>query len=169
MSYDKNTWKDNDYITTSDMNKIENGIKYVANKTGSSYVKTVWKNGDIVTANKLNNIEDGIEKITKLVDSDFNLQTKTITYTPTESQITDIITKDIDYDFLDEVNVNVNAIPKNYVGSSIPRRNSNNITVIQNPLSVSVPSGYYESSISIKMHVSHFADSNVFLFCEWIC
>ena len=151
MSYDKNTWQDSDYITTSDMNRIENGLNYVANKAGSSYVKTIWKNGDIVSADKLNNIEDGLEKVTKLIDSDFNLQTKTITYTPTENQITDTITKDVDYDFLGEVDVNVNAIPNNYVGSSIPRRNSNNITVIKNPLSVSIPGGYYESSISKEL------------------
>lgn len=68
MSYNKNTWQDSDYITTSDMNKIENGLKYVANKAGSSYVKTVWKNGDIVSADKLNNIEDGIEGIFNAID-----------------------------------------------------------------------------------------------------
>ncbi len=68
MSYTKNTWQDSDYITTSDMNRIENDLEYLANETSSSYTKTNWKNGDVVSASRLNNIEDGIEGIFNAID-----------------------------------------------------------------------------------------------------
>lgn len=68
MSYNKNIWQDSDYITTSDMNRIENDLEYLAGETGSSYTKTNWKNGDIVSASRLNNIEDGIEGIFNAID-----------------------------------------------------------------------------------------------------
>ena len=74
------------------------------------------------------------------------LQTKTKTYTPTESQQTDTITPDVGYDGLDEVDVTVNAISSTYVGSGITRRSSSDLTV--SGATVSVPSGYYENSAS---------------------
>jgi len=40
-----------------------------------------------------------------------NLQTKSVTYTPSESQQTDTIEADVGYDGLDEVDITINAIP----------------------------------------------------------
>ena len=77
------------------------------------------------------------------------LQTKSATYTPTESQQTAQITADSGYDGLDEVDVTVNAIPSNYVGSGITRRSSSNLTV--GGATVTAPSGYYPNSASASV------------------
>ena len=119
MAYDKTVWEDGDSVTPKDMNHIENGIKSVSDSTSISYTKTVWKSGDVVSAEKLNNIENGIEKVSQIIDEGFDLQTKNVTYTPSETQIQEKITKDNNYDFLNEVNVTVNAIPNNYIGTGI--------------------------------------------------
>jgi len=74
------------------------------------------------------------------------LQTKTKTYTPTESQITDTVSPDAGYDGLDEVDVTVNAIPSNYVGSGIAQRTSSDLT--DSGATVTAPAGYYASNAS---------------------
>ena len=68
------------------------------------------------------------------------LQTKSIT--PTESAQT--ITADAGYDGLDEVDVS--AIPSNYVGSGVTQRTSSDLSA--SGATVSVPSGYYASNAS---------------------
>ena len=69
-----------------------------------------------------------------------NLQTKTAS--PSES--TQAITADSGYDGLDEVDVA--AIPSDYVGSGIDRRSSSNLTA--SGATVTAPAGYYASSAS---------------------
>ena len=72
------------------------------------------------------------------------LQTKTKSYTPTESQQTDSVTADVGYDGLSEVDVTVGAIPSNYVGSGITRRSSSDLTA--SGATVTAPAGYYSSA-----------------------
>lgn len=74
------------------------------------------------------------------------LQTKTKTYTPTESQQTEQITADVGYDGLDEVDVTVNAISSTYVGTGITRRSSSDLSA--SGATVTAPAGYYENSAS---------------------
>lgn len=74
------------------------------------------------------------------------LQTKTKSYTPTESQQTEAVAADSGYDGLDTVNITVGAISSSYVGTGITRRSSSDLTA--SGATVSVPSGYYESSAS---------------------
>lgn len=69
------------------------------------------------------------------------LQTKSKTYTPTESQQTEAVTADSGYYGLDTVNVTVNAISSSYVGSGITRRSNSDLQVWDEI--VVVPSGYY--------------------------
>lgn len=154
MAYDKTVWEDGDSVTPKDMNHIENGIKSVSDSASISYTKTVWKSGDVVSAEKLNNIENGIEKVSQIIDEGFDLQTKNVTYTPSEAQIQEKITKDNNYDFLNEVNVTVNAIPNNYIGTGIIRRTSDNVSIVKDPLSVTIPNGYYETSVSKELDLS---------------
>jgi len=74
------------------------------------------------------------------------LQTKSKTYTPTESAQSDAFTADVGYDGLDEVDITVSAISSTYVGSGITRRSSSDLTA--SGATVSVPSGYYENNAS---------------------
>ena len=74
------------------------------------------------------------------------LQTKSVSYTPTESQQTEQVTADQGYDALQEVDVTVGAVSSTYVGSGITRRDGDDLTA--SGATVSVPAGYYESSAS---------------------
>ena len=74
------------------------------------------------------------------------LQTITKSYTPTETAQSETITASSGYDAIEEVDVSVGAISSTYVGSGITRRSSTDLTA--SGATVSVPSGYYESSAS---------------------
>lgn len=75
-----------------------------------------------------------------------NLQTKTKSYTPTETAQSEDVTPDAGYDGLDKVSVSVGAISSNYVGSGVARKSSSDLTA--SGATVSVPAGYYESNAS---------------------
>lgn len=84
-----------------------------------------------------------------------NMQTKSVSYTPTESAISDAVTPDPGYDGMDKVNVSVGAIPSDYVGSDIPLCDSSDVdtTISDTNLirshTVNVADGYYENSVSL--------------------
>ena len=82
------------------------------------------------------------------------LQTKTATYTPTESEQIATITPDTGYDGLDEVDITVEAISSTYVGSGITRRDETDLTA--SGATVTVPAGYYAEqetkSVSTTTH-----------------
>ena len=75
-----------------------------------------------------------------------NLETKSVSYTPSETAISDTLLPDPGYDGFDEVDVSVDAIPSNYVGSGVPRRDSLDPTT--SGATVKVPSGFYEYNSS---------------------
>ena len=72
-----------------------------------------------------------------------NLQTKSVSFTPTESAQSASVTADSGYDGLDTVNVSVGAISSTYVGSGIERKGTADMLVSGS--TVVAPSGYYES------------------------
>ena len=74
------------------------------------------------------------------------LQSKTKSYTPSETAQSETVQADTGYDGLDTVSVSVGAISSTYVGSGIDRRDSTDLSA--SGATVSVPSGYYESSAS---------------------
>lgn len=74
------------------------------------------------------------------------LQTKSVSYTPTETAQSDTVTAGSGYDGLDAVNVSVGAISSTYVGTGITRRSSSDLIVYGRE--VTVPSGYYASNVT---------------------
>jgi hypothetical protein len=72
------------------------------------------------------------------------LQTKSVSYTPTESAQSSTVTADQGYDGLDEVNISVGAISSSYVGSAIDRRDSTDLSA--SGATVTAPAGYYANS-----------------------
>jgi hypothetical protein len=79
------------------------------------------------------------------------LQTKTKTYTPTETAQTESVTADVGYDGLDTVSISVGAISSTYVGTGITRRDSTNMSA--SGATVTAPSGYYASNATKTIEV----------------
>ena len=73
-----------------------------------------------------------------------SFQTKTKTYTPSETAQSETVRADVGYDALDEVDVSVGAISSTYVGSSITRRTSSDLSA--SGATVTAPAGYYENA-----------------------
>lgn len=106
---------------------------------------------DTVAANNLLQGEtatknDGSPVVGAYVPASPTLQTKTKTYTPTESAQTESVSADAGYDGLDTVNVTVNAISSTYVGSQVARNDSSDLTA--NGATVTAPAGFYANSAS---------------------
>lgn len=70
-------------------------------------------------------------------------QSKTRTYTPSETAQSETVTADSGYDALSSVSVSVGAISSTYVGSGITRRSSSDLTA--SGATVTVPAGYYSA------------------------
>ena len=80
------------------------------------------------------------------VSASTTLQTKTKSYTPTESSQTEDVTADGGYDALEKVSVSIGAIPSSYVGSGVARKSSSDLTA--SGATVTAPAGYYSSPAS---------------------
>ena len=74
------------------------------------------------------------------------LQSKSTSYTPTESVQTGSITADNGYDGLSQVDVTINAVASDYIGSGITLRDSSNLSA--SGATVTVPAGYYSAQAS---------------------
>ena len=75
-----------------------------------------------------------------------NFSTPSVAYTPTESQQNYTITPGSGYNGIEEVDVTINAVPSNYVGSSINRRSSTDLTA--SGATVTAPAGFYSAAAS---------------------
>lgn len=75
-----------------------------------------------------------------------DLQTKSVSFTPTETAQSQTVTPDSGKDGLSSVEVSVGAISSTYVGSGIARKSSSDLTA--SGATVSVPAGYYSEASS---------------------
>lgn len=73
-------------------------------------------------------------------------QSKTKSYTPSETAQSETVTADSGYDALSQVSVSVGAVSSTYVGTGITRRSSTDLTA--SGATVTVPSGYYSAQAS---------------------
>lgn len=112
----------------SDLTSVANAIR---SKTGGSVSLTFP--AEFVSA--INGIPTG-----------GSLETGSQTITATESSQSITMTPSTGYDGFDEVNISVNAIPSNYVGSGVTQRTSSDLTA--SGATVTAPAGYYASSAS---------------------
>ena len=101
--------------------------------TPSDQTQTLYTAETIVTSN-----------ITVNPIPDMELETVEVTYTPTENEQTDTITASAGYDAIEQVNVTVEAIDSEYVGSDIPRNDDSDLTV--SGATVTANAGYYAAS-----------------------
>lgn len=76
----------------------------------------------------------------------YNVESTSVSYTPTESVQTDTLTPGSGYGGFSTVSVTVNAISSTYVGTGVTQRHASDLTA--NLSTVTVPAGYYSSQVT---------------------
>ena len=110
--------------------------------TASNNTKTLLTAGKYMEANVV---------VTDNGGGGATLQTKSVSYTPSETAISDAVLPDAGYDGMDRVNVSVGAISPNYVGSEVPVRDASNISVSEYDEYVTAAAGYYPNAVTKYM------------------
>lgn len=122
--------------------QMETAVISIPTGSGTFTTKSITANG---TYNAQDDSADGYSSVTVNVPSGTpTLQSKSVSYTPSETVQSETVTADSGYDGLDEVNVSVGAISSTYVGSGIIRRSSSDLAA--SGATVTAPAGYYASA-----------------------
>jgi len=78
------------------------------------------------------------------IQPQISLQSKTKSYTPSETAQSETVSADTGYDGLQQVSVSVGAISSSYVGTGVTRRTSSDLGA--SGATVTAPAGYYENA-----------------------
>ena len=78
------------------------------------------------------------------IQPQISLQSKTKSYTPSETAQSETVAADTGYDGLQQVSVSVGAVSSSYVGTGITRRTSSDLGA--SGATVTAPAGYYENA-----------------------
>lgn len=124
--------------------QMETAVRNIPTGEAVLTTKTVTANG---TYSAQDDNADGYSSVTVNVPTPTpSLQTKTKSYTPSETAQSETVSADSGYDGLSSVSVSVGAIASDYVGSGITRRSSTDLTA--SGATVTVPIGYYSTQAS---------------------
>lgn len=135
--------------------QMQTAVENLTPGGGTLITKNINANG---TYDAEDDNADGYSSVTVNVPTP-TLQTITKTYTPTESQQTETITAGSGYDGIEEVDVTVNAIPGNYVGSQVARNDSTDLTA--SGATVTAPAGYYASNATKTIQNATFGERGI--------
>ena len=124
--------------------KYLDGTQTFKRVTTSNISASNIKNGVVVKVGDPDD-DDRIISVTGTYSgSGASLETKSVSYTPSETAISDTLTPSAGYDGFSQVDVDVSAIPSNYVGTGVTRRDSSDLTA--SGATVTAPSGYYSAN-----------------------
>lgn len=126
--------------------QMETAVRNIPTGGGGSTLitKNITANG---TYSAQDDSADGYSSVTVSVPTPTpSLQSKSVSYTPSETVQSETVSADSGYDGLSSVSVSVGAVDSGYVGSGITRRSSPDLTA--SGATVTVPSGYYSAQAS---------------------
>ena len=99
-----------------------------------------------ITSNNTYDVSAYASAVVNVSGGSPNLQSKSKSYTPSETAQSETVSADTGYDGLSSVDVSVGAISSTYVGSGITRRSSSDLT--SSGATVTAPAGYYSGNAS---------------------
>lgn len=124
--------------------QMETAVRNIPTGESVLTTKTVTANG---TYSAQDDNADGYSSVTVNVPTPTpSLQSKSVSYTPSETAQSETVSADSGYDGLSSVSVSVGAIASDYVGSGITRRSSTDLAA--SGATVTVPAGYYSAQAS---------------------
>lgn len=124
--------------------QMETAVRNIQTGEAVLTTKAITANG---TYSAQDDSADGYSSVTVNVPTPTpSLQSKSVSYTPSETATSEEVTTDSGYDGLSSVSVRVEAVSPLFIGSGITRRSSTDLTA--SGATVTVPLGYYATQAS---------------------